>query len=678
MDIISLSPPPIVWVGEQFEKSGISHRVDFAGMHLTLGPPRGIQINYYDIAGDLVPNYKRVRVYPEDLTVEVDNYRKGQGYRKYWQPAGLYQRLYWPKVLGVDHVANMADITIPLFIAEGEKKALSLQSKLIELGIPASVCSVPGVTIGKDLQRELSTLPWKATVQGRELSRPTWLVFDFNDRGNAEADTRKGESHMISILTRLHADLMALRWEAEVEQGVQKIDDWLVAGGDLPAAIKASMEADFIGGDELMQHLLAINASWGFYEGEFVKITAPNRGLRLSLQKFQTSNAPLYTLIPTKTSVKKAASSAAWLEWPGRRIVEGFTSKPPALGAPLQEWFGPIMNLSPAWAPCEEVPFDLSDLGLIDVLLENFCEGHAHFKWLRQHIAHTLLFPHITTSQAVLLCGQPGTGKTMLFDTFKRLASPDMLGGLVRNIAMEKMERFNSQLANVVIALVEEPPKLQRGKDFSSMLKLIVGAKTFEMEGKGKDSIPLPTNVHLFVAMNLHYLTHTPPDDRRCNFFEGKEQIGDNGTGFAARYAKFAESPDFTNTWLQWCQRVDLSDYNPQLLGPVSRARLRAIGLSASREEDFFNSVLADRNVLTNADLHQMWLMAHPRSDLTITKLGIMLQESGWSAAEDVWIEGKNHKTRARLSWLKESGAEKGSKWSAQRTKELEGGAKYT
>lgn len=656
MDENNVHPlPPIVWIEEQFADSNIKHRVDLADMSLTLGPPRGMRINYYDIKGDIVPNFYKVRVYPPDMSKDDEKTGYGEaGYRKYWQPKGLYQRLYWPRVLGVDHLANMGDISVPLFLVEGEKKALSLQSKLMELGIRGSVAGLPGVVHSQDILKELSTLTWKGKIKNQEFRRPTWLVYDHNDKGPAEAETRKGESLMLSHLARLNADIMALRWACQPDDGVQKIDDWLTKGGDLPLALEESAEGDFLGGDELTQFLLKINEDWGLYNGEYVMVTGTSRGARLNRTKFLDMNATYQVLVPAANGkLKKMPAALFWIEWPGRRVIDGFVNVPPPLGLPPQEWIDNNMNISEGWSPTEEIPWAVPETKLIDTLLENFCQGTEHYIWLRQHVAKMLLNPTETTSQAVILCGKPGTGKTMLMDSFKLLASKDMIGRLARNISLEKMDRFNSALAGTVIGLVEEPPKVQKGKDFESLVKLIVGAKTFEMESKGKDPIMLPSHIHLWVAMNLRYLSHLPPEDRRCNFYEGKKQIGEKGTGFAVQYAKFMEGPEFASIWLQWAKGISLEGYSPQLLGPVSAARLNAIAYSANQEEDFFSEL--GGNVITNADLWQQWSVAYPRSQISQRKLALMAQDSGWSKAQDVWINGKNQKTRARLSWLLEN-----------------------
>lgn len=668
-DIINIGSFLYNWGVEQFEESGITDRVDKAGMLLTLGPPRGIRINYFDINGDIVPNYFRVRVHPEDFNEKRDDFKYGEEkFHKYWQPKGLYQRLYWPRVEGVDHRSNIGDVSCPIFLVEGEKKALALQSKLIALGIKGSAIGLPGVRIGKDLIKELQAIPWSVSVKNKEVSRPTWLVFDWNDSEKPEADTRKGESILVSTLSPLHASLRALRWPLPkndhgntLDAGVQKVDDWLVAGGDLPDALAASEEADFVGGNELMQLMLMFNEHWGMYKGVYVMIDGPNKGSILTRTQFMDETAEYFVLDTTGKKPKKVPVSKEWMEWPGKRRIEGFTVFPPPYGEPLQEWVDGKLNMCQSWVPVEEPPpwMDAPPTHLIDTLLRNFCEGEEHFIWLRQHIAFMLLHPEIPTSQAVLMCGKPGTGKTLLMDSFRRLAHKEMLGGLAKSIRLDRKDDFNKEMEGTVIGIFEEPMKGAQGKDVESVVKRTVGVKVLDIRAMRQDSYQAPNVLHLFVAMNLRYLAHLGKDDRRCNFFEGKEKIGLDGNGFGKTYDEFLISEEFHMTWLAWVRSVDLTGYSPQVLGPCSKARTIAIGLSSTTEDDFFTcEEFESCEAFTPSQMMWLWDKYNKNKEINEKKLGALLTAGGWYSK---LYSIKGEKLRfwvANEEWLSRSGKE--------------------
>lgn len=683
-DLINIGSFLNNWVADQFVESGITDRVDKAGMAAYLGPPRGIRINYFDIEGNIVPNYFRVRVHPEDSKSE-EGFKYGEAkFGKYWQPKGLYQRLYWPKVEGVDHLSNIGDVSCPIFLVEGEKKALALQAKLISLGIKGSAVGIPGVRIGKDLIKELQGIPWSVSVKNQNISRPTWLVFDWNDHDKPEADTRNGESIVVSVLVPLHASIRALRWDIPknalgntLDAGVQKVDDWLVSGGDLPKALAESEQQDFVGGNELMGLMLMFNEHWAMYKGAYVMVDGPNKGSILSRTQFMDETAEYFVLDTSSKKAKRVPVSHEWASWPGKRRLDGFTVLPPAFGEELEEWVDGKLNMSQSWVRVEEPPpwADAPRTELIDTLLKNFCENDAQFKWLRQHIAHTLLHPEIPTSQAVLLCGKPGTGKTLIMDSFRLLANKHMLGGLVKSIRLDRKDDFNKEMEGTVIGIFEEPMKGAQGKDVESIVKKSVGTKVLDIRAMRQDSYQVPNVLHLFVAMNLKYLAHLGKDDRRCNFFEGKEKIGLDGNGFGKTYDEFMADDDFPLTWLVWARGVDLEGYSPQVLGPESSARRIAIGLSSTSEEDFFTcDEFEECKVFTPYQMMCLWEKYNKNKEVNEKKLGAILSAGGWHCKPYSVNGSKLRFWVASEEWLTKSGKEIAAENSKSK---VGGGTKY-
>lgn len=657
MPVIDINKNLIDWFTDEMEASGISKdRVDHAGITVWPGGREcqysGFRIPYYDQFGDVVPKYARYRLRDRDPNSNKDHYDSPFGWRKYWQAKHLPQMLYWPRVLGVDHSANLSNLSAPLFIIEGERKALKLQIELISLGIQASVVGVPGVRLGDPLVKTLKSIPYAAETRGERISRTVFIGFDFNDVGEAEEVTRRMDNSLRSALRVSGADVVLLRWALPLQaMGVQKIDDWLVAGGDLPSALEHSLTTKDSTEGEQYRHLLQINQDYAMLNGEFVRISGPNRGTVLKTTQFHNELGHLYTESFVGKRVIRSYSSRAWVEWADKRTMSGFCFAPPPLGTPAAEWVDGLMNVASSWvdvSPSTLAPWEEGEslpTHLIDTLLSNFCESPQHLTWLRQHIAHMLRHPDLPTSQVVLLCGKPGTGKTLLLDSFRRLASVDLLGGLAKSVRFDRKDDFNGSLEGTVVAIYEEPLK-KSGKDIESLIKNLTGAKTIEIRKMRTDPYQTPNYVHLFVSMNLRYLSHIGRDDRRCNFFEGKEKIGLEGTGFGKVYDEFMGSELFPPTWMRWVEEVDLSGYSPQQLGPVSLARLQAIGFSSTQEEDFFS----DEEVLSVQvrdcpQFHALWSRQgyKPISD---HMMGRLAGANGWSSPRVIRVDGTTVKVR--------------------------------
>lgn len=652
------------WCQKQYEESGITELVDHAGFEPYLKDVAGYKIPYFTREGTWIPNYFRVRVHPKSQRSFVDDdgkYGEHLGISKYWQKPGLKQRIYWPPVVGVDHSANLADLGLPIFICEGEKKALKLQHELLTAGVKGSVLGVPGVRIGKEIITELQSIPWSATTRsGSHANRPVYLVFDFNDIGLGESDTRRGEDSLFSYFATSHADIMLLRWEAAPDAGVQKIDDWLVAGGDLKEALKNSTANKNLNGNELIRLMLGISDHWAQYKGVYVIIDGPNKGSSMAKTPFLDSNAHLKTVgLNGKGKPHKVFAAHEWIEWQGKRTMDGFCFLPPALGTTLQEWVGRTLNISHEWLPIkepEEAPWDEAPplpVHLIDRLLDNFGETPAHTLQLSRIIAHGLLKPWENTSQCVAIIDKGGTGKGLLANSIINLGQ----GKLAKMIELDRKDAFNGELMGVVFGFADE---LMRGgisgKDLEAINKRLVGNEWITVNEKHQPVKEVRNYLRLFYFVNTKYPFHIAADDRRMNVFCGKERIGPptddetSGNNFAQEYIAFMNSDVFAATWLAWAQAVDLKTYDPFALGPISTARRRAVGFSSTNEDDFMSGENMDyREVITYEQLKEAWSNFAPRNDKTTQKLVLMLEDRGWVVRkEPIKHQGKTTRVCVR------------------------------
>ena len=578
------------WYLKQLADSGItSEMADHAGISVHTSDPLGLCIQYYDRNGDSVPDYVRVRVRDTDVKFESTYEERQRKFSKYTQKKGLGQRLYWPRVKNVRHDLLGSDISTPLFVVEGEKKAIRVQA---ELGITASAIGIPGVLLGKSILQELSNLPL--------LDRTVYLVFDWNNPDiEAEAETRKAESRLAAYLSNIGAKVFVLRWQNPTKTE-QKVDDWLQSGGNFTEALEYSKTVTIDQKSELVEILQEFNNLYGVYAGKIIMLNNPH--IELSSSQFHVHTADKYLWDETGKKPKKVQVSDLWLSWNNRTMLEGRIFLPPPIGEPVVKIVDRHVNISPPWPKIEGDPLgDNKDYSLFISLLRRFSESENHFRWLSQHIAHAARYPTQGTSNGVVFADEGGTGKGLLFRTLRKL-----FGHLVVEIKDELTGRFNDRLAGKLIGLYDEPDyDRTENVNIDKNTKRIVGNQYLSVEGKGLRTYTVENYLRLFVSMNLKFLGRINRTDRRWNYFTSASRMSPHE---ANEYARWLDAPESAVALRNWVHDVDLEYFNPNVLGPISRGRQDAIGFAAGIFDEFLDwDRLAEREVWSNADLYIMF-----------------------------------------------------------------------
>ncbi len=198
----------------------------------------GLLFPYWDVAEQRFSK-RLVRVKP-DLALAR---------RKYLQPVGERPRLYFPAGTSV---AELADLRCPIFIVEGEKKALSLARALKELGITAIAIGIGGVfswrsscrerlpngTLGKGKSRPIPDLDLV-----RWTGRDVFLIFDSDVTTNWKVTS--AETALALELRARGGSVNMIRLPGASQPKVG-IDDFLVGHGPmvLPKLIEAAWRFD--------------------------------------------------------------------------------------------------------------------------------------------------------------------------------------------------------------------------------------------------------------------------------------------------------------------------------------------------------------------------------------------------------------------------------------------------
>ena len=194
----------------------------------------------------------------------------------------------------------------------------------------------------------------------------------------------------------------------------------------------------------------------------------------------------------------------AWLESRGRRDYRAVTFAPPPLVCDPRDynlWKG--LAVAPAAGACPR---------FLEHIYENICAGHGdYYDYLMKLLAFMVQQPGVPGEVAVVLRGEPGTGKGVfvraLLNLFGRHATHlDKVDQLVGH--------FNAQLSGKVLVFADEAFWAGDKREIGALKRLIT-EPTNMIERKGIDAILERNCVHLFMATNEEWSIPAMLQERR-------------------------------------------------------------------------------------------------------------------------------------------------------------------
>jgi len=607
------------WYKQQLAGSGIS--ADLADYNEITLHSGHYEMPYFDINGE----YTRVST-RRNHTNDKD-YRYG---RKAGAGKGVQPLCYWPRHPGLDatHSELLArDIDWPLWITEGEKKALCLQDALVRGGLRGSVVSVPGVTNYAALQRETRHVYMK----GGKLQRPVWIVFDWH---HDNVMVHGSEANLYDGMVGRGAEVNCLRWKNTANKE-QKIDDYLVDAGSLVDAVRYSHENPAVLPKEDYRWL---NDNYAVLDGRVCKLKG---GLTISKAEFLVDTAPLQEL--DKSGKHLVPSGLGWLNWKYRTVVTGRCVVLPDVGTEPQKVVNKRLNLARKW-PADLRVSESSQLDLLDTHLRRFCDTEAHWIWLRQHIAHMIRHPNVMTSNAVALADDGGTGKGLLMSILAKT-----LGDLFVLVGSELTTKFNEGLAGKLLAYYDEPPSDKwEGGALDKATKKLVGNPRLTIEGKGTRPFEVENRCRLWVSTNLQTVYGIPATERRWNYFSSTYTLTPEE---AKVLADFRDSDHCAGRVVGWALGMDLSGYDPMQRGPDSLARRDAVSVSRGSVQYFLeecDDLDNGADIWESARLYDLYRLFTGGRFIGINSFGSELNRLlGRDSVRVLKVDGKTIRARA-------------------------------
>jgi hypothetical protein len=205
-----------------------------------------------------------------------------------------------------------------------------------------------------------------------------------------------------------------------------------------------------------------------------------------------------------------------WLKWPGRRDFEGVEFAP---GGGREGYLNLFTGF--AYEPKRGGESHGDGWSLLEAhIFENMCHGNIEwYDWLMTWFADIVQNPETKRGSCVIVRGEQGVGKSIVFDLFRQLLG----GAAVKVDSIERLTgRFNSCLSAKVLAHLDEGMWAGNKADQSKMKNLITASSMY-IERKGLEGWEEPNFVRVAITSNDHWLMSMTKDDRRNFVLECKD-----------------------------------------------------------------------------------------------------------------------------------------------------------
>jgi hypothetical protein len=470
-------------------------------------------IPYFNVDG-LQTTHARQRNREEQRVSEPD--QSGGNFRgKYTQKKGSKNHVYWPPIYPQRIFFNNPDC--PLLVCEGELKAVAAQKATCGNGTPTLVAGVPGTKICAQVREELLAINCIGSGDTRRL---VYICTDWNGRGQAGERARDLEYDLKKLFQGLGAKVVVLRWAIPEgqEKVEQKLDDWLVAGGDISIAMRESVEEVARIDSELQTLWDYFNEHYVIMHGFYIPLSNPKQ--KYTVTAFRIMEPSKRMQISAK---KFLHPDDVWALQPpeGRNVVDGYIFKPAPLGQEPERYVWEegrrMLNTAPemTW---ESVPFateEPPDVKPFCDLVRRLCQDGA--EWMLDFLAHCAQKPTERGPHIVILRDEGGTGKSRLFETLD-----EVFGRYSGPIGDSLSSSFNAELEHLLIAWWSDPV-IHGGfdRDLESALKNFSGDSKISINHKGGAKYTVKNYGRLLIATNKDWIVPVSSKERRFTVFGG-------------------------------------------------------------------------------------------------------------------------------------------------------------
>lgn len=317
---------------------------------------------------------------------------------RYGQPARSGCKAYFPQCVPWAQV--VPDVSWPIVITEGEKKALSAALRSL------AVIGIGGVWNWRDSEKqelnpELAAIPW----EGRQ------VVICYDSDAVSNAQVRVAELTLAAELMSRGADVRIARLTPGPDGKKRGMDDYIVAGAFDELVSKLSTATV---PETLDQEIMKLNEQVAYLEGEdMVHVLADDRTVSKSSfvvgSRFSSLTVESARTVKGKTVISRAPLAPLWLRHPAARRYAGTVFEPFTNEREIATKAGVLLN---RWRGFTAEAGDVAPwLELTKFLMSNVGPDVAEL--VINLLAYKAQNPWVKTPLATVLIGTQGCGKSL-------------------------------------------------------------------------------------------------------------------------------------------------------------------------------------------------------------------------------------------------------------------------
>lgn len=382
---------------------------------------------------------------------------------------------------------------------------------------------------------------WLAPVFGQERPTDSKGATDFNDLHVTEG--------LQLVRAQVEAKLTALAWRGKVA----------------PALPSHQGE----GGDAAAQDLISIGSVDDLHDRYALVYEAADT-------VFDYQEHKLVPLASMRNICTSRQTHRAWMESPGKRIVRvdevGFD--------PTERDATVKCNLYSGWPTTPRAGSCMRLLELGEYLCSADPEGDEMWSWLRKWLAYPIQHPGAKMKTAVIAHGPQGTGKNLFFE-----AILEIYGRYGKQVDQDTVEdKYNDWASHCCFLLADEVVARMEMYHAKNKLKVLITSDRVRINPKHVASHSERNHINLVFLSNEIQPMALERDDRR----------------FAVIWTPGKHDQDFYNAVLaeirnhgvaalhDYLLHLDLGDFGPATLPPMTRAKVDLIDLGMESSEAFY------------------------------------------------------------------------------------------
>ena len=438
--------------------------------------------------------------YPDPVSggfTEVVRYRflgKEGNKHKYHTPKGSKSGIYFPLNGGLPR-PKLNNTAIPVYICEGEKKAIVMQDWLDSEGLQGLVIGLPGVwnyaeqaeLYGKTLHPALNQIDWG--------KRTVYILYDNDAKPNP--DVQFAAARLTVLLQVRGAMVYNVLLAIPDHIGKLGVDDFLLAGGNMRDVLEASTQpAREVEGERIPAIVNQLNGRFIFDHSTCCTIDMET-GHYVKSRDLAVVYPRKVPLLRENGTHKPTYAVYVWRDNKYRVEIRGKTFDPSTRTKILPNGY---YNIFDGFAARQVEDYRCRGIELWEKMLAGLCYGlEPHeAEWFIQRMAWIFQHPEQRALSAVMLrSDHQGIGKSLLLSTLCRLAGKH--GRTLGDLSLNKS--FNSEYEGALVIHFEE---VSSGKSVESknFIKQLITAEDIICNAKYVAPYPIKNFANIFLSSN--------------------------------------------------------------------------------------------------------------------------------------------------------------------------------